>query len=1410
MSESVCYAPSNQTLQLLSCSVDRNDNGTVQSLLTQLKLFVDQEKKKTQVIEPTIRPLEGALVRTEIDYTHTKHELPGLVDIGVNGNNADSDPLKALEHLTTYWVPEGGEIKILTTSIAENIASITGCSLYPEPLEARVRLVGGDFSDALKKLQNLEPLLVSHSSSLVDTCGINALQALQYQQRQYSTVKTNANALLQTTNDSNPVMEFERVNNSDHAAFRRIITSDGPQVLHGKCLCELRIAGVPKEDSIPRNLMLMDITDTNIVGGSLIWDKFTYATLGAASSKDPRTQAIDDSDKKSTLSFNSKIGNNEFMDPSKVARVAQWTGQVDENVDPNLVAPEAPEQAPGRRRILAVDSDDEDDEDDEQQATAPATAKATSVEPLPSMLSPPPAAEAPRNVSVAASVAASDLLKVAPSEASVSMMPAASAPAIAIRPSPEPEIFTSYRTRVVGEDSDSESAASDGGPTQDCEAICTPVETSTATAAQEKPGKTSAGEDPGEAPVNQPADESSQPKAPTFRPLDGASSTIVSTAPPAQSVNFRGSSPERLWTTVSLPGKGFDPNAYGPKAGNTRGARGFFRPSPKTTAASKIKPITIPSRDAFPDGLAPEINTGGFTPKTPSPPQPAHPYRGPSPPNGNGKGKVKSGPTKRGTRHRGRGGNKKAAQAQQQASKQSAKLIDVSETESQPVANERSTEVNDVWEQEAVAATTDQPAELIDVSDEGCSSRDPSPPPPGFDLKIEPIKKQPRSATPNLADEPMQERRPISRATNSDLMTFSSGSRLRPVSRASRESRESDETASYVNTVAYKGPNIEALKNNTLARLKAAQAERKEREQKAEQAKAMAKAQTRGRSGNGLRSTMNQQAGNPGKKGLQKQESKAEKKMRQEQALRDAYGDLTPAKPQKVDADRSDMSKTKRPNSNLNMAVANSEALLVESRQRATESMMSGLSPIFEATRAFSGDVKFELQFGQLLISSDSSIREKAVTPKKWEKLFGPLAKTPILTSFTNVLTTNGADLDRALEAKAFKGGKLWDAGSPGPESVQYEFECQSKHGKQFLLILDQSGSYELRSSSATTVGMVGLYCPGQVWDACAVVSGNENWDTPAEIKSTVASFVDSIHVLPNRRELVLVFRQPDDNELMIKNVSMRRVSSHQCLIPDYQDYHLQATEVKILHTKVHPEDKKLWQAYEKSHTEMIQDGLVYHELSIIHKGINNVLSGNKALELGELASPSAGKESLKGDRIKKMIDLAAHMISKIDWMGSRNNGTLARAAAAREIQMIRQQQSLPPIARSKINPLVAASRIDPTSRLGGHQGSSYPMSSAGGGSEVYIGKRPVPGTRYGTLAEVYEDEHGRFAKGFGGARVPLGDYSVLGAISEAPLEPDDSASQIGMARRGGGMGRGRGGARSGVGIHGDKGPGFW
>lgn len=194
----------------------------------------------------------------------------------------------------------------------------------------------------------------------------------------------------------------------------------------------------------------------------------------------------DESDKKSTISLSSKNGHNEYLHQSKVVPVAEWSGQVDEKVDPNTVAREAPEQGSTRRRRGAVDFDDEDDE---QEDAAPSTSKATMPQSLPELISPPPQVPEPRlrKASTAASIVASDMLKSEVAETKPSMVPAAPTPPVAAAPSPEPEIVTSYRTRVVRADSDSETDSTHGQPTRVPEAVSSSIEPAPSASIQREP-----------------------------------------------------------------------------------------------------------------------------------------------------------------------------------------------------------------------------------------------------------------------------------------------------------------------------------------------------------------------------------------------------------------------------------------------------------------------------------------------------------------------------------------------------------------------------------------------------------------------------------------------------------------------------------------------------------------------------------------------------------------------------------------------------------------------------------------------------------------------------------------------------------------------------------------------------------
>ena len=162
-SPSLRWANANN-LQLFSCSIDRQDTNTASYFLSQLKFFTTRALQSRDVIDPPIRPLDGSIPRIPVDQHNAIYEPAGLLDFNaVDEESDDDDALWAMQHVTTYWRPHNGDIKILSTTTAENVASLTGCSIYPEPVENRVRLVGGDFHKALDKLQNLEPLLVGRT-----------------------------------------------------------------------------------------------------------------------------------------------------------------------------------------------------------------------------------------------------------------------------------------------------------------------------------------------------------------------------------------------------------------------------------------------------------------------------------------------------------------------------------------------------------------------------------------------------------------------------------------------------------------------------------------------------------------------------------------------------------------------------------------------------------------------------------------------------------------------------------------------------------------------------------------------------------------------------------------------------------------------------------------------------------------------------------------------------------------------------------------------------------------------------------------------------------------------------------------------------------------------------------------------
>lgn len=554
--------------------------------------------------------------------------------------------------------------------------------------------------------------------------------------------------------------------------------------------------------------------------------------------------------------------------------------------------------------------------------------------------------------------------------------------------------------------------------------------------------------------------------------------------------------------------------------------------------------------------------------------------------------------------------------------------------------------------------------------------------------------------------------------------------------------------------------------------------------------------------------TMGQRAGNPGKQRGRKKPAPT-----RQQLIDAAYGDNSSTSsrsmPTASQVSRSEMSSAKKKllNSNPLMAYENSDAREQELRVKETASLTTQLKPLFEHSRAFSGQLDFGIHIGQVLVPTDPHTdKSKGFHAKHWERTFGPGASiNGPLSSFTPVLTTNGADIDRALEKKvkpSSRGGsvRMFDESSPDQCAITYEFHCQTKTGESFLVDVKDDLTYDVRNSTES-LGTVCIHCPCQVWDACAILHGAEYWRSPPlEVQQTIESFVQSIYVAPGR-DLSLFFREPPGNIVAIKNPNMKRVSLHSCLLPGFDDVLLRVTEHTALSTQAAPQDKGLRKAIEPKHLKLVQEGGRHYEVCLVDKSISAALMANRDFDVGSLTDGNkTGESLLKGSRLRNLLEATVLFLTKIDLVGMQNMGT-----------MLRLDQQAPRHARSQLPTLQSYGQPLPSRKHVSGLGSA---GSIGGSHVLTEIPRPVPGTRMNTQGALVVEPSGEmWQRGLGGARVPVVNNEAMGSVDDATVLPDDSASQAGGRMRsviGGAGGAPRSGRNSAWAPVDNKPQGFW
>lgn len=519
-----------------------------------------------------------------------------------------------------------------------------------------------------------------------------------------------------------------------------------------------------------------------------------------------------------------------------------------------------------------------------------------------------------------------------------------------------------------------------------------------------------------------------------------------------------------------------------------------------------------------------------------------------------------------------------------------------------------------------------------------------------------------------------------------------------------------------------------------------------------------------------VHNTMGQQAPKPGKKGKQSAPKLTEKERKQR--LDDVLGEVTarivPATATFTETMSARKKQALKKNPEIDpVAAAQLSANRLSSRQ--TASLIERLNPLFAASRGFPGRLKFEIQLGQVLIANSSKdiVKEEIqlFTIKNWESLFSPSNQQPIATTFTNILTRNGHDVDRLLKMNPPRGldgcgpEKLFDEFKPGPSEISYEFHCQSKESEEFWIIVDSTGNYSIRKSMST-IGKVNLHYPASVWDARAILHGMAEFCEPEEeISFIVETFMRSVYV-PAQASVSITYRQPAENDMTVRSVTVKRTSLHNCHIMDRQDIQLQIVEVKNLFHRFHTRDKKLTQAFEKGYAEMHEQDRIHYEVSLVHNNINEMLKQNRTLRTGDLASGISGKQLLKPQAIQDMLDLVSYMVSKIDWAGINNNGTFLR--------IMQEEHDL----SARIATTIPGTRPAPSF-------AGMTSTAAGGGAAV---RSEIHGIRINTKAEIGCDADGKpVLIGMGGAMIPIPATEDELIVAARELVPNDSASNVGV-----------------------------
>ena len=1279
--------------------VTKSSEETVPVFVSTFKEYLDHQHNLQHHVEqdisasPRLRPIEGTTLRE--DFVLDQIQALGNQLISLEEVSSDSEDDTTPSHRDgtmprAYWQPKRSKIDILSTAVAQEIAQLTGSFLDPELSRNRVRIHSGNFNDALRRLTNLEPLLVriARRGSYTDSN--------KYFQERFATNRNNSNhvaagnVLVIREADIETRFRLTRTVLGQERAIRIIVSDSAKATIENKCIEELRYYDENNQLTIPSNLTLNAIgaKATSELDEPRIWANFKYPKIGKDLAPQSSSLSKIVRPARSVLS-GTVVGSSKFLSLKDNDQIRQWTTDVTEPIDPDSAPPAPPVEESvvqsRRQRKVAVDSDDEDDD----AIVKNENNIRSDIVPLPT----PPGLRAGSTIDRLMQGADDDERSVV-------------------------DVVQSSRQRIVRNDSDDS------------------VDDDTS--------------------VNNKAEDTENipPDGPKAEP---APILLIGTS-----------------RRTSALANGDDRASLQDNFDGGTGSIGSLRSKPSASVTNVSIPMDKSRRMASSESSRRQILRESRVVNLRTPFQLSTPSRGPNNPRSASLASTGVNPLERNSPNtfvaheplRIKTTDTTSRSRQQQGSSQDL-LIDFEEetqisshTYPPPGLGITNTPSRDLSSRNVANPT------LLDLNDRNNSVTQPSLKPhaaPGgrnvsaIDSRQE-IRQARRSISTQNGD---------SSALNGPVAPQPPGLNMAAITKAALAKHRKQQEETRMKEAAEE---TRRKQHQNQATVKAVERERKDPDSPPPV----------------LRKTMRNTAPNPGKKSKNqkpvKQETAKEKRERIAKVKQEAFGDM-PASAQPRPQISQPAAATK-PEQGTNRAkgIPKIETAVTDVQVKA---LVDQLKPLFDCSRAFPGLLKFELQLGKVLLQYESDTEGKTWSFKRWNEFFAAEGHRQSKPSyFTNIITRNGADTDRLLNIKDNDKNPIFSE-QPELTSISYEFHCQSKDNQEFWVVVDQSGSHSVRKA-ISTVGFVNLHFPGQVWDASATLHGALSLShlLKPETEQEIEAFVKSIFIRPAYTKLEIRYRLPNTSEVNIRKLVVRRVSTHECQLPGRGDLALQITEVKQLYHGFRKDDKRLAIGFEKKWVDMVDIDRVQYEVSILSKSISKAFADhNTNLSAGDVTNPDlTGQSLLQSSKIELLLDLVTLVLSKTDWLGFHNFGTLKRKEMEEAERQRNRLHSLGAPGASIIMPATSNANQNvpplastPSGRLQPYRTpnntnishTELPRNSNSNGQFANGSTSAQPrfhvhGVRANTEATYFEEDGRWYRYGVGAAHVPVTEAEVI------------------------------------------------